>query len=231
MAKVNWNALGVSEQQLVSMPGPRDFPAGINRANQRYWTQAVNQVRKTGRPQDVWNSALDVYIDICRRKNIFAFDNRSANNDQIYNRLIRARRTVVRFIESQKINQEMTVRTTERLVAMTSTGFVLRCIGHSDYLEEPPSAIRTMGIRRAYRKFATQWEVGLGNGVTFFIANDLVDMKGRWHYGYEVKVDVFPFLPGIGAPTSNEMENFILKIIYLPILRAYRPLGLQHRLV
>ena len=230
MSKVNWNALGVSDQRRTNMPEPRDFPAGINRANQRYWTQAVNSL-KSKKPQDAWDEALDNYLTICRKNNIFAFDNRSANNDQIYNKLIRGRRTVVRFIEAQKLNTEVVVRTTERSVAMTSTGFILRCVGHADFLKEAPSVIRTMGIRKTHRKYATQWEIGLGDGVTFFVANDLIDMAGRWHYGYELKVDTFPFVPGQGASTSKDMENFILKIIYLPILRAYRPIGLQHRLV
>lgn len=226
----NWNALGVADQRLSTPPEPRDFPPGINRANQRYWTQAVNSVTdKVSRK--AWDKALTAYIRLCELNNTYPFDNRSANNDEIYNKLIRARRTVVRFIEAQKVNTEMVVRTTERSVAMTPTGFVLRCIGHCDFLEEPPSVIRTMGIRKAHRKFATQWEIGLGDNTTFFVANDIINMAGRWHYGYEVKVDVFPFVPGGAAPTSNDMENFILKIIYLPILRAYRPIGLQHRLV
>jgi len=226
----NWNALGISDDKLNEPPTIRDVPSGINKNNQRYWSQAIN-MSKGKSPADTWDKALTNYVTLCEKANVFPFDNRSANNDEIYNRLIRARRTVVRHIEQKKINREMTVYRTERSVAMTSTGFVLRCVGYCGFLEEPPSAISSMGIRKAHGEFATQWEVGIGDGATFFIANEMVNMAGRWAYGYEVKVDVFPFVPGTKPPVSKDLENFILKIIYLPILRAYRPLGLQHRLV
>lgn len=228
--KINWNALGVSVAALAAVPTARSFPPGLNTNTSRYWTQAVNSNSEISAVK-AWDSVFEEYTRLCDKAKVYPFDNRSANNDEIYNRLIRARRTVIRFIEQHKINSELVVRTTERSVSMTSTGFVLRCSGHCDFAEEPPSVVNRLGIRKANRKYTTYWEQGLGDNAVFFVANEMIDMRGRWHYGYEVAVDIFPYVPGVGAASSKQLENFILKIIYLPILRAYRPLGLQHRLV
>lgn len=229
MRDINWNALGVPDQKLVQRPTVRDFPSGLNSAASKYWGQALSSVSATG--SRAWAQALKNFIGICGTAGVYPFDTSGQNNDIIYSELIRARREVIRFIETHGINKEMVVRTTERRVTATQTGFVLECIGHCDSMATPPSAIARMGIRTARGRWATQWNVGLGKNTTFYIANDLIQMTGRWHYGYVVDIPMFPSIPGNGAPTSKEIEAFILKVIYLPILRAYRPLGLMHRLV
>lgn len=229
MRDINWDALGVPHTKLAGRPGLRDFPPGLNSAASKYWGPALSSVSSTGRR--AWSQALQNFIAICGEHGTYPFDTSGQNNDRIYSDLIRARREVIRFIEKHKINTEMTVRTTERRVTATQTGFILECIGHCDQLSEPPSAILSMGQRSSQGRWATQWRVGLGNNTEFYVANDLINMSGRWHYGYTVNVDMFPTVPGHGAPTTKQIEEFVLKIIYLPILRAYRPLGLMHRLV
>lgn len=227
---INWHALGLTDQQIKKVPGPRDFPPALNRSASRYWPEALKLVSDTD-PKKAWESALKRFVTICGRHNIYPYDNRSANNDQIYTELIRARRLVVRFIEKSELNTTMIVRTTERRVKATNTGFLLRCVGHCDTLPEPPAVLQSLGLRSTSSEWAAVWSTDLGQNVRFFVANDGANMSGRWHYGYEVTIPIFPYVPGLGAPSSSAIEKFVLDIIYLPILRAYRPIGLMHRLV
>ena len=229
---INWFALGVSAEQQRQPPGIRSFPVAFNPNAKRYWEEAVGTISETN-PRRAWSKVFDLYIDLCGSASVYPFVNKSSNNDRIYKILIDARRRVVTFIENNNLNTDVIVRKTERRVTVTNTGFVLRCIGSCDVLPEAPQVVSSMGNRttRHGLPYGSVWSVGLDKGLTFFVANEYVNMSGRWHYGYELEVSAFPYLPGIGAPSSSQIEKFVLEVLYLPILRAYRPIGLQHRLV
>lgn len=234
---INWSALGVPLSEQLAVPTADTFPSRCNPRALPMWRTAVSSTGSTV-PATAWARTFDKYLQLCRAKGVHPITSDEVRNDQIYTKLIDARRLVVKFIDQHRLADELKVRTTKRTVRMTNTGFVLKAEGHCEPFHgvntlkgQRPSVIDKMGLRTNSSTWASRWSRSLAANVEFYVVNEGTAMSGRWYYGYSVTVDIFPAIPGSIASTTQELENFVLKIIYLPILRAYRPQGLMHRLV
>jgi hypothetical protein len=227
---VNLSALGVPLKDQQSPPTIETMPIRFSQDTLPIWREAISTVSAT-QADRAWARAVENYVNICSQRSTYPFGSHDSQNDRIYSILIAARRTVVRWMEKNNLHKQMKTRQTKRLVRMTSTGFILRCEGLCDYINEPLPILENLGLRRTSVDYAAIWQLDIDNGLTFFVANKGANLSGRWSYGYEIAVDVFPSVPGKPLASTKELEEFVLKTLYLPILRAYRPQGMHHRLV
>ncbi|MNK79619.1 hypothetical protein D3C87_992890 [compost metagenome] len=229
-SNVNLSALGVPIRDQQSPPTIDTFPIRFNQNTEVQWREAVGSISETS-PERAWAKAFKNYVELCSKRSLFPFSPHDSQNDRIYGALITARRTVVRWMEKHNLHSQLKTRQTHRLVRMTSTGFLLRCEGTCDYVKEALPITEKLGLRRTSVDYAAIWQRDIAAGLSFFVANKGANMSGRWSYGYEISIDIFPAIPGKPLASSKELEEFILKVLYLPILRAYRPQGMHHRLV
>ncbi len=227
---VNLSALGVPLRDQTSAPTIDTFPIRFNQNTEVQWREAVGSISET-QPDRAWARALENYVDLCTKRSVYPFSPHDSQNDRIYGALITARRTVVRWMERYDLHSVLKARRTHRLVRMIPTGFVLRCEGECDYVKGDLPITEKLGLRRTSTDYAAIWQRDIAAGLTFFIANKGANLSGRWSYGYEIAVNIFPSIPGRPLASSKELEEFILRVLYLPILRAYRPQGMHHRLV
>lgn len=160
-----------------------------------------------------------------------------SDNDEIFSTLQVARRQVVKFIDRHRLQEVMRVRSTERTVDMLKRGFSLTVTARCYPIVEKPALLAltgvrdNMGLRRADETWASIWKREIWPNVEFFLANEGAQMMQRWAFGYHIVVPINPYIPGRPNPSQDEQERFILKVLYEPILRSIRPIGMTTRLV
>lgn len=223
--------LGVPLRQQNELPTPGAFPTGFNQSTFKYWQQAVSSVSaKT--PKIAWKQAISRFIRLCEQYSVFPFYDQQTNNDLIFTTLLRGRRQVVRFMDSTNLLEEMRPDKTVRSVTLTTTGFQLTVESQVRLINNDPTVVKTMGLRQASKTTSGAiWRKGLDRDVEFYVRNAGARLNQRWFFGYTITVNVFPHIPGNHTPSTKEIEKFVMDVIYLPILRAFRPLKSNNRLV
>lgn len=227
---MNLSSLGITLQDQRTGPTEDNFPVGFNQQTSKYWPIAVGLVNNND-PKKAWKLTIEKFLDLCTRNNEFPFHHEQSRNDQILLELIKARRTVVKFIDTHKIMSEMPVLSASRIVTLTPTGFCLKVDAQARRKNDDPTFLTAMGLRRATSLSNVSWTRDLAANTQFFVYNDGARMSQRWHYGYTIEVPIFPHIPGNPLPSTKELEEFILHSMYMPILRAYRPINGHFRLV
>lgn len=223
--------LGVPIRQQSELPNPDSFPSAFNQNAFKYWQQAVDEV-KVKSPKLAWPRAIQRFVRLCEQYSIFPFYDQQTNNDLIFTALLRGRRQVVRFMDSTKLLDEMRPDRTSRSVTMTTTGFTLTVESQVRLMVNDPTIVQKMGLREAAKTTSGSiWKRSLDRDVEFFIRNSGANLSQRWFFGYTLTIPVFPHIPGNHTPSTKELEKFVMDIIYLPILRAFRPLKSNNRLI
>lgn len=237
MAKdINLSALGVPISEQSDVPDMYSLPLEFNPATDKIWRQAVTSV-KTKDPKRAWQEAVTKFMDLCSKANVFPLKGHKTNNDKIYTRLVEARRALVKFMDRHSLYEALRPRSVTQQVSMLAQGFVIKAEARADQLKNDPDILKvngvfdSMGLRNSTVGHPTIWERDIDSGVRFFIANEGARMSNRWTFGYEIAIPWFPEMPGKHAPSNTELETFIANVMYRPIVRAIRPIGVMHRLL
>lgn len=216
--------LGISDVSLAQNPTKEAFPKAFNQGCKRVWDAVVDKLNLEEDKDLNWGLAIKRYIESCIEQDLYPFSNlKQSTNDIIVNRLLIARRSVVKFFNNSRILDLTDVRATKREVKMTSTGFVLRVFGKAT-IKDPtfPARLLQMPYPGFRLKHEGQYLKGLGNGVTVAVRNEGANGIHRWHIGYEIVVNAYPEIPGHPVPSKAELEDFVLKILWPPIMKANR---------
>ncbi len=223
---MNLNSLGIPPQLQAQPPAADFMPPALNQSNSRFWPIAVGQA--VGRNSvEQWTSAVKNFVRICMNNNTLAFSSDESNNDKILTRLIEARREIVRFLNRHKVLESLKTHKVSRRVRMTSSGFVITVDVQAQKLDEDPTILKLLGVRQPNGRYTRN----LLPDLTFFVYNEGARLSHRWHFGYDITVNIFPSLPGKNLPTVHEQERFILEVMYIPLVRCYRPRRSIHRLI
>jgi hypothetical protein len=207
----------------------------FNHQNRDIWDSIVKVFKPTKDAQMDWDKVIESYVNECAQAGRYAFsDFHQTTNDECVERLREARRAVVKFINRSKILDLITLRNTHRTAMMTPTGFIL-CVSGQIRLKDPtfPDWLLRMPFPRfnIIRSIDGRWSKPLGDNATFFAENEGAKSPDRWHIGYEIVVDYFPEIPNKPLPSKQELERFILDILWMPVLKSQRPYGLSHKLL
>ena len=223
---MNLNSLGIPPQLQARHPEDDFMPPVFNPNCASFWPIAVGKARILKNPKAAWYAAIKEFVKLCERKSRFAFTSDETNNDRILTRMIEARREIVRFVNAHKILDELKTYRVTRTVRMTTSGFCITVDIHAQQVLQDPTVIKVLGLRQANGRFNRS----LLSNLTFFVYNEGASLDQRWHFGYDLLIDIFPSLPGKRLATTHEQEKFILETMYLPLVRCYRPLNSMHRL-
>ncbi len=235
--KINLSALGVPHSEQLEVPDLETYPHKFSPQAYDQWVEALTILDGSEVPQDAWDKVVKNFLDLCASSKVFAWTQQEIVNDEIMSELIDQRRNIVKFLNKHEIVQQFNTRKTTRTVKMTPTGFILCAEGWSDVLTEVPKILdpqdleARMSVHRVPTTKGSLWNRQINRGLTFLVGNDGAMMSNRWFYGYEIQIHKFPQIPGNPAAQTMELEKWTLEYLWMPILRAYRPFGLQHRLV
>lgn len=235
MASPFLSHLGISVFEQARSPAGDTFPQAFNVNNKLLWQQAVAEYTPGHSAMEDWGLAIKHYIELCESAGLFPFQPAHVSkNDQIHYFLSACRLNINRFLNRSKLLSELRIRRTNHRVVMTDTGFHLD-VSAWVYLKDPtfPQFLTRMPYPRfnVARQEDGRYIKKLGPGLEMYAYNEGVRMDQRWHIGYTIDCNVFPEVPAVGAPSKAELERFILDVLWMPVLRESRPLGLQYRLI
>jgi hypothetical protein len=226
------SALGVTAIQQARTPTATSFPLSFNPNNQSLWYEAVHRLEPSGDAQTDWALTIREYIKLCQDRGVFPFQNvhLQQRNDQISDFMRERRRAFVDFIDSAKFFDGVKVRTTKREVTVTDTGFVLTVTATAyikdpsfeQWLQQSPIPNFTLIADRRHSRV-------LHPGLRMFAENE--GSNSSWNIGYEIVCPIYPDLPDHHTPSKAEIENFVLSVLWMPLLRSIRPHQLTHRLI
>ena len=231
MARVPFlSNLGILDVEQAKNPLISTFPRAFNVSALPIWISTISQMQMGEDTRSNWGTAIKFYIENCINANQFPFSNfKQSANDQILDDLKFARQAIVKFMDRSRLLEMVILRATRREVEMNAIGFTLRVCGRALWkdptfekwlLDTPLPAFRL--------KHKGRYVKHLSQDVTMSV---IEEAEQRWNIGYEIVCRHFPDLPGKHIPSEAELENFILDIMWMPVLRSHRPEGYHHRLI
>jgi len=237
MANPFLSSLGVPQLDQARSPTVKGFPTGMNANNIAEWTTAIHELIPCGEALRDWGIAIKNYVRLCEKRQVFPFSNTSVDrNDEIVDILKIAREDFVRFVNKNHFFRDIKIRTTLRQVHLTENGFVLRVYAKARI--DDPSFIKWLEHLPMPYNFPTvqpdapnRYIKRLTHNLSLFVESEAPMLKERWLVGYEISIPMFPTLPNELLPSRAEIEEFILSVLWLPLIRSMRPFGMQHRLI
>lgn len=238
MANPFLSNLGVPVLDQARPPTVKGFPQGLNSNNVAQWTSAVHALIPSKDPLKDWGTTLRLYVDLCEKQLVFPFSEvYLSHNDQIEDILVHARRDFVQFVNKNKFFHDIRIRSTHHKVTATDTGFVLNVYAKAR-IEDPSFLywVQNLPTRYAEPKVYVQsrahaYRKPIAPHLAVIVENETVTFPERWLVGYEITVPFFPEIPNNELPSKTEMEEFVLQVMWLPLIRAMRPVGMGHRLI
>jgi len=227
--------LGIPAIEQARPPTAKGFPTAFNSNNQSVWEQAVQETEASKSAESDWGRTIRRYVDLCEARGVYPFQNvHESRNDQITDYLRDRRRAFVKFVNNSNFFENIKLRTTDREVKVTDGGFILTIVGHA-YIEDP--SFEQWLTTRPSPSFDLVVHEGrhtksLMDGLTMFAYTERrAKSPIRWIIGYEIVCPMFPDLPDKHLPSKAEIENFVLSVLWMPILKGQRPVNLVHRLI
>lgn len=235
MAQPFLSNLGVTPIQQARTPTVDAFPLAFNTNARGEWGAAVQNLQTTGDTIKDWGLTIKEFVKLCTGRGVYPFQNVQQNrNDRITDYLRERRRQFVHFIDRSKFFEGVRVRTSNREVKATDTGFILR-VTATAYIKDPSFVqwLTQMPMPNfSFIKHEGRHTKVLGPGLIMFAENERQSRSPeRWIIGYEITCPVFPDIPTSHTPSRAEIEAFVLDVLWMPILRSARPQKLLHRLV
>lgn len=227
--------LGIDPFQQARPPTADVFPLAFNPNNKGLWVRALENTKAYPDIMEWWGHAIHKYVDLCAEHSVFPFqDIHQAANDQITSYLLERRRVFVKFVDQTDFFHSMYLKSTHRKVVATDSGFSLAVYADAQikdptfvkWLLESPLPRFTHDL--ANRRYVKQ----LMNGLAIFAYNQYNEaMSERWEVGYEIDCPMFPEVPTNNLPSKKEIEEFVLEVLWMPLLRSMRPLKALRRLI
>lgn len=229
--------LGVDPMVQARSPTPETFPSALNVNNKAVWGTAVAETPSVNNALEDWALCLKSYVELCEEQDLFPFQTlHVSRNDQISDFLKAARQAVVKYINKSGLYDELKLTSSHRHVQVTNTGFVITVYAKA-IINDPSFEAWLQQMPYPHfsniRQMDGKWIKQVCPGVRMFVVNDEKGghLNQRWHVGYEIECSMFPDLPNSGTPSKAELEKFILDVLWMPLLRTFRPQKLLRRLV
>ena len=228
MAEPFLSNLGITSLQQGRPPTGDIFPLAFNPNNKSVWQAAVQLAEPSSSdPATDWVMAVRKYVDLCEQRGVFPFQNVHINrNDQISDYLRERRKSFIDFCSACEFFSDMKVRDTKRNVTMSDSGFLLR--GEAIARITDPSFNQWLQQKPALRGDSKRLARSLMTGLDVFAESGESDI---WNLGYEIACPIYPDIPDQALPSRATLENFVMSVLWMPVLRCMRPSNLAHRLI
>lgn len=228
MSKPFLTNLGVQPADQARSPTVQTYPPAFNSNAQALWYEVIPRLVMTGRPGEDWGRAVRDFMRLCEDRSIFPFVNAS-RNDELFEFLRAKRKAVVEYIDRVGLFKEVKVRDVSRTCQLTDRGFQLEIHGICRLLD--PSFPQWLGQQGYVRGTTGDLLKEIETGLTFFACNTGTNDVDRWHIGYRINSEAYPDIPNYPEASRNELERFVLDVLWEPAFRMQRPQGLLHRLI
>lgn len=234
MSSVFLSNLGIPDIQQARPPTTKTFPSALNPNNRSVWEEAVKDLTASKHPQEDWGIVLRRYVDLCGQRGVYPFQSvAQSRNDDISDFLRTSRRELVKFIDRTDFFADIKLRSTQREITMTNNGFVLTVSGHSNITDPSfESWLTTVPFPKFDMiKHGGRYWKNIREGLRMFAYRDHgSNSTERWVIGYEISCNIYPDLPTQHLPSRDQLEKFVMDVLFMPHLRAIRPKKVLNRL-
>jgi hypothetical protein len=234
MSSVFLGNLGIPDIQQARPPTTKTFPPALNGNNKSVWEEAVRDLTPSKHPQEDWGIVLRRYVDLCGQRGVYPFQSvAQSRNDDISDFLRDSRRELVKFIDRTDFFEGIKLRSTQREVTMTNHGFVLTVSGHANITDPSfESWLTTVPFPKFdFVKHGGRYWKNIRDGLRMFAYREGgSNSPDRWIIGYEMSCRIYPDLPTHHLPSRDQLEKFVMDVLFMPQLRAIRPKKVLNRL-
>ena len=224
-------SLGISPLQQGKPPTAASFPTAFNPETRNEWCLAVENLKSENvvKSHTLWQRCILDYIDLCMESGKYVFYTSSVNDD-ILDLLGKARITAVHYLNKFNILNHVAIKTIDHTCQLTDQGFVLD-VDANVTVKDPTFAEYLIKhcLFKIHLYDDHSRECHLENNVSFYYVNR--GTSQRLHFGYRITIPKYPRIPSNDTPKKQELEAFILNVLWLPVLKSHRPYKLAHRLL
>ena len=233
----NLSLIGVPEGQQNRAPGVMSYPDRFNPDARNIWKEMfqdemfVANLRATENPDTQWHSAIIEFLKRCEMFGAVPFINvtHQEQNDAAMSALSSARISLKKYVDGIGLFDKIKIfkacreyKVKERGLEVTAWADVRPVLDpyFEKWLVTAPSPRFTRSTDLKYVKM-------IQPNVTFWVR---YVNSTRITIGYEIQVASPISVPGKRLATRKEIDNFVDRVIWLPIVRTHRFIALKGRL-
>lgn len=174
----------------------------------------------------MWQYAVNEFLVECRKNDVLPFSTvtRQSLNDSTIAYLTRAREELVRFVDENEFfgPDRLRVRRACREYKRTQTGLFVHAFADCFYLEDPTFErwlTKAPAPRLLYSAQNRRYERAISANITVWVR---YLAPTRIRIGYIIQVPSSVSIPGVQVPTKKQVDTFIDRLVWCPIIRAHR---------
>lgn len=222
-AAVSATELSILGVDSAKPPSASNFPRKFNREAFAIWKQVLEEVATRD-----WYTVIPAYLKACDRAGVFAFKESTVtdNNEIVAAFLAKARQQIVRYFnEAQIFNNAKLTRVTNREYRVNRDNLTIRVEGEIKLTDPTATAWLLSNPVPGMRKSA---DVVQKNHFSKSIQAHLevwvrLAPGGKAYAGFSIFCHTVPIMNGMKRmPTKNQMNGFIEKNLWLPLVRQHR---------
>lgn len=229
--------IGVPEAAQGRWPTVTGFPRKFNPDALCVWKELVEsdefkqQMKAWGTKDLAWHKAIQEFLSLCEEKGVFPFPNNTdtTRNEFIQDFVRRARLKLVHFADESGIFQHMRVKKAFREYVRKDTGLIINCWAEVFAIKDPgfEKWLTTSPMPRFIRHPDLRYMKMVQPNVNMWVR---VLNQSRITVGYSIEISGTVNLPGKKTPKRKEVDAFIDRTIWLPVVRAHRFKDVRNRL-
>jgi hypothetical protein len=229
--------IGVPEASQKRWPTVTGYPRKFSSEALCVWKDMVESdefkqaIKVWGTKDLAWHNAIQMFLSLCEDRGVFPFPNNTDTTraEFVQDFVRRARLKLVAFADESGVFQHLRVKRAFREYVRKDTGLVINC-----WAEVYP--VRDPSVEAWLTKSPMPRFIKHPDSRYMKMVQSNVNMWVRWLntsriiIGYSIEIHGTINLPGKKTPKRKEVDAWIDRTIWLPIVRAHRFNDVRNRL-
>jgi hypothetical protein len=229
--------IGVPNAAQNRWPTLTGFPQKFNKEALVVWKEVVEspdfkaQMKAWGTKDAAWHNAIIQFLSACEDKGVFPFPNNTdtTRNEFIQDFVRRGRISLVNFANESGLFTQVRVRKAYREYVRKDTGLVFSCWAELFPVKDPnfEKWLTTSPMPRFLKHVDNRYVKVVQPNVNMWVR---YLNPARVTVGFTIEVPGTINIPGKKTPKRKEVDSWIDRVIWYPIVRAHRFADVRNRL-
>lgn len=229
--------IGVPEAAQGRWPTLTGYPRKFNPEAQVVWKKMLESdvfkegLKHWGSKDLAWHNAIQMFLRACEDAGIFPFPNNTdtTRNEFIQDFVRRGRLALVNFCDKSGIFQHVKVRKAFREYVRKDTGLVIKCWAELLPVKDPSFEkwLLTSPTPRFLHGTDNRYVKTVQPNVNMWVR---YLSEARVTIGFSIEIPGTINIPGKKTPKRKEVDAFLDRTMWLPIVRAHRFADVRNRL-
>lgn len=221
--------IGVPENMQDKAPGVTSYPSKFSQEGRRVWEALFRDetfqydFKQCSSAEDKWYFAIVRFLDACGDASITPFANATEQdrNDAAIQYLTAGRMDLVRFADEVGFFEKVSLGKVTTTYRLKDYGFRVASSAQIRKLKDPlfEKWLTTPPLPRFLRTGDMLYSKHIRSNVNMWVR---YVNSARITVGYEIDIATSVSVSGKRLPTRKEVDSFIDRVIWKPVLRAHR---------